>query len=142
MYHYRKTRNTYRKRNASDKKLDDCTFCNELKVHDKILREGKTMFVIPNRVSYDIFEGRRVVDHLMIIPKRHLTSFDEFTDKEVLEMVRTTAEYEQNGYNVYARGWGNVSRSVEHQHTHLIKTDNKLTRAIFFTRKPYFLIKL
>lgn len=100
------------------------------------------MFVIPNRVSYDIFEGRRVEDHLMIIPKRHLTSFDQFTDEEVLEMMRTTAEYEKNGYNVYARGWGNVSRSVKHQHTHLIKTDSKLTRAIFYTRKPYFLIKL
>ena len=142
MYHYRKTRNTYRKHNAGDKKLDDCTFCNELKVHDKIVREGKTMFVIPNRVSYDIFEGRRVEDHLMIIPKRHLTSFDEFTDDEVLEMVRMTAEYEKNGYNVYARGWGNVSRAGKHQHTHLIKTDNKLTRAIFYIRKPYFLIKL
>ena len=142
MYHYRKTRNTYRKHNASDKTLKDCTFCNELKVHNKVLREGETMFVIPNRVSYDIFEGRRVVDHLMIIPKRHLTSFDEFTDEEILEMVRTTAEYEKKGYNVYARGWGNVSRSVEHQHTHLIKTDNKLARALFYVRKPYFLIKL
>ena len=142
MYHYRKTRNTYRRHNAGDKELAECTFCNELKVEKNILREGKTMFIIPNRVSYDVFEGRRVIDHLMIIPKRHATSFDDFTNEEVLEMMRTTAEYEKNGYNVYARGWGNISRSVAHQHTHLIKTDSKATRAIFFVRKPYFLMKL
>jgi len=100
------------------------------------------MFVLPNRVSYDVFEGRKVTDHLMIIPKRHVEKFEDFTDEEALEFVRMSAKYEADGYNVYARGMGNVSRSVLHQHTHLIKTDANRTRAIFFVRKPYFLIKL
>jgi diadenosine tetraphosphate (Ap4A) HIT family hydrolase len=142
MYHYRKTRSTYAKHNAGDKNTDVCTFCNELSKGDKILEEGKTMFVLPNRVSYDVFEGRKVTDHLMIIPKRHIDTFDDFTDEEALEFVRMTGKYETRGFNVYARGRGNISRSVMHQHTHLIKTDDKRTKAIFFIRKPYFLIKL
>jgi diadenosine tetraphosphate (Ap4A) HIT family hydrolase len=141
MYHYRKTRTTYRQHNANDKSLTACTFCSELDTSANITKDGKTMFVLPNRVSYDIFEGRRVTSHLMIIPKRHVKGFGEFTDEEMLEMMHMTAEYEKEGYNVYARGWGNVSRSVEHQHTHLIKTDDKPTRAIFFVRKPYVLVK-
>jgi diadenosine tetraphosphate (Ap4A) HIT family hydrolase len=100
------------------------------------------MFVIPNRVSYDVFEGRKVTSHLMIIPKRHVESFKDFTDKEATEFVRMSAKYEATGYNVYARAMENISRSVLHQHTHLIKTDTRRTKAIFFIRKPYFLIKL
>ncbi|HSW78229.1 MAG TPA: hypothetical protein VLG36_05515 [Candidatus Chromulinivoraceae bacterium] len=142
MYHYRKTRNAYAKHNAGDRKIEGCTFCNELTHGTKIIEEGKTMFVIPNRVSYDIFEGRKVTDHLMIIPKRHVDTFDDFTDEEALEFIRMTGAYETRGFNVYARGRGSISRSVIHQHTHLIKTDTKRTKAIFYIRKPHFLVKL
>lgn len=142
MYHYRKTHSTYARHNAGDKKLTTCTFCAGLGKRNTIVDDGKTMCIIPNRVSYDIFEGRKVTDHLMVIPKRHLESFGEYTDEEKLEMLTMTAKYEEDGYNVYARGWGNISRSVEHQHTHLIKTDDRCTKAIFFVCKPYFLIKL
>jgi diadenosine tetraphosphate (Ap4A) HIT family hydrolase len=142
MYHYRKTRQAYAKHNSSDKKLSTCTFCNELEITTNIVEENTTMFVIPNRISYDVFEGRRVTGHLMIIPKRHVETFKEFTDKEAADLVHMSAKYEANGYNVYARAMDNISRSVLHQHTHLIKTDTKRTKAIFFIRKPYFLVKL
>ena len=142
MYHYRKTRQTYAKHNAGDKQLSVCTFCNELDKKTNIIEESKTMFIIPNRVSYDVFEGRKVTGHLLIIPKRHTEGFTDFTDEEALELVRMSAKYEADGYNVYARGMGNISRSVLHQHTHLIKTDTNRTKALFFIRKPYFMIKL
>lgn len=142
MYHYRKTRRMYARHNSGDKLLTTCTFCNEYEKASNITEEGKTMFVIPNRISYDLFEGRKVTGHLMIIPKRHVESFEDFTDQEALELIRMSAKYEADGYNVYARGVGNISRSVLHQHTHLIKTDDKRTRAIFYIRKPHFLIKL
>ncbi len=142
MYHYRKTRQKYARHNSGDKKLSVCTFCNEVDKGTNILEEGKYFFILPNRVSYDVFEGRKVIGHLMIIPKRHVEGFKEFTDEEAVELIRMSAKYEADGYNVYARGMGNVSRSVLHQHTHLIKTDTKLTKALFYVRKPHFLIKL
>ena len=99
------------------------------------------MNVVPNRVSYDVFEGRRVVDHLLIIPKRHVETIKNFTKQEKLDMVDIAGAYESKGYNVYARGVGSLTRSVGHQHTHLIKIKNdRMPRILLYIRKPYLLI--
>jgi diadenosine tetraphosphate (Ap4A) HIT family hydrolase len=142
MRHYRKTLRKYAKLNSGDKKLHVCTFCNEYIHKGNVLAENDTMFIIPNRVSYDMFEGQRVVDHLMVIPKRHVEMIDNFTKAEMLDQMKIIADYEKKGYDIYARGVGNVARSIKHQHTHLIKGDNKnkWPRFILFIRKPYILI--
>lgn len=141
MHHYRKTIKRYYALNEGDKAADGCTFCREVG-GPKVLYETATMFIIPNRVKYDMFEGRRVVDHLMVIPKRHLGSIDDFTDQEKLDKMTIAGEYETKGYNIYARGKGSVSRSVEHQHTHLIKLSDKKPSVIVFAEKPRILFDL
>lgn len=140
MYHYRKTIQTYKKLNKADTNLSVCTFCNEIG-GPNIIAENKTMFVIPNRVSYDIFEGRRVTEHFMVIPKRHVETIAEFTDKEKIDQMTIAGEYEANGFNVYARGVGSVTRSVKHQHTHLIKADNNKPKVFMYVAKPHFLVQ-
>jgi ATP adenylyltransferase len=139
MYHYRKTRQHYAKLNKADQDKEGCNFCNYLE--GDIVAESATMVIIPNRVSYDFFEGRAVQDHLMIIPKRHVESIHDFIKQEKLDMADFAGEYEIRGYNVYARGAGSITRSVKHQHTHLIKVDDtKRARFIFHLQKPYILI--
>lgn len=86
------------------------------------------MLVIRNRTKYDYFEGVPVEQHLMVIPRAHRTSLSEFTDEEVLEQARVTGRYEKLGYHVFARGMGTKTRSVAHQHTHLIKITTKLPK--------------
>lgn len=99
------------------------------------------MNVIPNRVFYDIFEGRRVIDHLMITPKRHVETLKDFTKEEKVEMMDIAGEYEAKGYNVYARGMGSITRSVKHQHTHLLKIDNdRKAKLYLYIGKPYLVI--
>jgi diadenosine tetraphosphate (Ap4A) HIT family hydrolase len=142
MYHYRKTRQKYKKLNSADRQVDGCTFCNEITVGTNIVYENKTMFVIPNRVSYDVFEGREVTHHFMVIPKRHVESVIDFTDREKIDQMTVIGEYEEKGFNVYARGVGSVTRSVKHQHTHLIKADNKKTKLFMYTARPHFVIKI
>jgi diadenosine tetraphosphate (Ap4A) HIT family hydrolase len=141
MYHYRKTRKKYTQHNKADKqKGDSCTFCNNL-ANEQIISSNDTMRVVFNRVSYDIFEGRQVLDHLMIVPKRHVESLKDFTDQEKLDMMTLAGEYEAKGYNVYARGVGSITRSVKHQHTHLIRIKNNArTKLIFYLKKPHILI--
>lgn len=139
MYHYRKTRKSYSTKNAADKKHDVCNFCDE-KIHGEVLRQNDTMYVIPNRVPYDIFEGRKVLDHLMVIPKEHHTTVQTFSDKEKADMMTIAGEYEAKGYDVYARGATSVARSVAHQHTHLIKMVDKIPNVIIYTRRPYVLL--
>lgn len=140
MHHYRKTKKQYAAYNAGDKATSGCTFCKEVS-GEKVIFENNTMFVIPNRVSYDMFEGRRVIDHLMVIPKRHSESLSDFTDEEKLDQMAIAGSYESRGYNVYARGVASISRSVAHQHTHLIKLTDKKPSFVFYANKPYILLE-
>src|SRR5687768_4641592 len=139
MQHYRKTMKKYAALNDGDKAKSGCTFCLEVG-GSAIVSENETMFVIPNRVAYDMFEGRRVLDHLMVIPKHHRTTVGSFTEREMLDQMRIIGQYESRGYSVYARGNGSISRSVNHQHTHLIKLTNDKPKFIFFAEKPHILI--
>lgn len=143
MYHYRKTRKAYAKHNNNDKVAKRCPFpsCNPSDTQQKTVFENDTMYIIPNRVSYDVFEGRKVSDHLMVIPKRHVENLKDFTNQEKIDTMNIVGEYEANGYNVYARGVGSKTRSVKHQHTHLIKLDDKTMNLLVFVQKPYFLMK-
>lgn len=142
MRHYRKTLRTYAKMNASDKNLTTCTLCHDFaSAKERIISENDTMFVVANRVAYDIFEGQRVTDHLMVIPKRHAESIGDFTPEEMTDQMRVIGHYEKRGYSVYARGVASATRTVSHQHTHLIRCDDsrKFPRVLLFIRKPYVL---
>lgn len=141
MHHYRKTKAVYVTHNSSDAVIDRCTFC-DIKLREMILHENETMYVVANRVSYDMFEDRKVTDHLMVIPKRHHDSLQSFSDAEKCDAMNIMGDYESRGYSVYARGVGGPTRSVKHQHTHLIKLVDKPSRLIIYARKPYILLDI
>jgi len=137
MYHYRKTRKIYN----SNKLAEECPFCGRA-LKEKGIIESKHSYVVPNLTKYDLWELHEVADHLLLLPKRHVQHLSELNESERLEIMDTLAKYEANGYSVYARSTGYNNRSVEHQHTHLIKTTNKKFRVALFTEKPYFLFTL
>jgi hypothetical protein len=91
---------------------------------------------------YDLWELHEVIDHLLIVPKRHAINTKDLTERERLAIMDIISDYESNGYNVYTRGVGSATRSVDHYHTHLIKTGHKKPRLAFYLRKPYLLVKL
>ncbi len=87
-----------------------------------------------------MFEGLRTTgEHYMVIPKRHRVMLTEFDDQEQRDMFSMIAQYEAQGFSVYARSIENINRSQEHQHTHLIQTSNKKTRAIVYVNRPHVL---
>jgi diadenosine tetraphosphate (Ap4A) HIT family hydrolase len=136
MYHYRKSRLIYK----SFPKPEHCHFCDTSEMRE-IVEETTYARVIKNRVFYDMWELRQVTDHLMIIPKRHVRTLHDLTDPERLDIMKLIGKYEADHYNIYARSMESVSRSVAHQHTHLLKTKSQPSRGILFLRKPYTLIK-
>lgn len=136
MYHYRKTRKTY----ESFPEPKGCDFCN-ISNEREIVKETEHVIVVHNRVSYDVWELRDVKEHLMVIPKRHVHTLNELSDEEKLDIMHIMADYEAADYNVYARSQHSISRSVAHQHTHLIKTGSRIGHGTLFMRKPYFFIK-
>lgn len=137
MHHYRKTVKKYHAR----QNVSECPFCDRATLK-KAIRTTSSAYVVPNLTYYDIWEGHDVEDHLLVIPKRHVKSMKELTETERLEIIDLVAEYEAHNYSMYARGVGSVTRSVEHQHTHLIKMSPKRPRFAMFLRRPYFLLKI
>ncbi|MDB5176192.1 MAG: hypothetical protein JWM81_1050 [Candidatus Saccharibacteria bacterium] len=137
MFHYRKNLTAY----ESLLKPEHCPFCDYDAVKSLVIRETKYAYVLPNRVSYDMWEMRNVTEHLMVIPKKHVLGLAELPEAAMLDIIKLIAEYEAKGYNVYARAVDSAQRSQPHQHTHLIKLDSKPGRFVLFLSKPYFLLK-
>ncbi len=141
----------YRKRReqlAYDRmpKTTGCPFCEpDNKLLNprprKVLQETPHMQVVSNMFPYHVWEHLDVVDHLLIVPKRHISSMADLTPSERKDMINIFCEYEAEGYSNYTRAPQAVSRSLPHIHTHLIKSGTKKPRFSLVMRKPYILIK-
>ncbi len=137
MYYSRKTFKLYQQR----KKALGCPFCDPKEISYRVAFETDHCIVIPNKTPYEVWEHHRVLSHLMVIPKRHVTGLYDMTDAELLDIARVYGRYEAEGYSVYARGTNSPRRSVDHLHTHLIKIDQSPVRFSLLLTKPYFLLK-
>lgn len=118
-----------------------CPFCDP-ETLAKAVYETENIYIVKNKVFYDIWEMRTVKDHLLLMPKRHVKSLGELGAEERAEIMDVISDYESNDYNVYARAVSNNTRSVTHQHTHLIKTDHRNIHAALMLKKPYLLFKI
>ena len=140
MYHYRRSRKVYAKHNKNDAHVEGCTFCiDETRV--KAIDENEHAYIVRNRVSYDVFEGKEVLEHLLLVPKRHVESLAELKNDEKIAILDMMGKYEMDGYSVYARSVDSSTRSVKHQHTHLLKQKQSQARLLVYIKKPYTLIK-
>lgn len=115
-----------------------CPFCDLSQVVE-IIEQTEEMLVIRNHIPYDVFEGGAVTHHYMIIPRRHRKSFSAFSSNEKLDYMNVLAKYEDAGFNSYTRTMSSKTRSIEHLHTHLLKTPNSRPRFMLFIQKPYFM---
>jgi diadenosine tetraphosphate (Ap4A) HIT family hydrolase len=142
MLRKRKAHKTARRLDTGDKQSQvPCPFC-AVQQPENVVHESTHMLVIKNRVPYDYFEGTAVLNHLMVVPKKHRRSLAEFTEEEMLDYVRTIAWYEAADYSIYSRGVVNKIRSVEHVHTHVLQTPHKRARFVMYLVRPYINIHL
>ncbi|MBI2026288.1 MAG: HIT domain-containing protein [Deltaproteobacteria bacterium] len=65
----------------SDKKKNGCILCNVQESNENIIELGEMAFVILNKYPYNS-------GHLMICPKRHVSSLEELQEKEMLEIFK------------------------------------------------------
>ena len=119
-----------------------CGFCGfDSDKKDEVLKHYEYFWLVKNIFPYDIWDDQGVIDHLMLIPKRHIDSIGDMDNKELLEHSKIIGIYDQLGYSIYARSSSNIIKSVAHQHTHLIKLDGKEMSFMFYNKKPYLLVK-
>ena len=143
MYRYRQEQKAYDRM----PKATGCPFCEpDNKALNprtrKVIKETKHMAVIGNMFPYRVWEHLDVTDHLLVVPKRHISSMAELTSEERKDLIDIFCEYEAIGYSNYTRAPQTVARSLPHIHAHLIKTGNKKPKFVMGMRKPYFLVKI
>jgi len=103
-------------------KPDGCAFCMiDIQGSEQIVEYGEHTAVLKNKFPYSRWDGRKVVDHLMIIPVKHVTLLNKLTPDATKELLDVVTRYEEEGYSFYIRSPHNKSRSVAHIHGHLIK---------------------
>lgn len=130
------------KRYARHRKIpkSGCEFCNFNSESTGFIKETEHFVVIENAFKYTLWDSLTVTEHLMVVPKKHIDTLSDISDKEAVEFFRLISEYEDQGFNVYARTPVSKMKSVVHQHTHLIKTTGRPKSFILALRKPYFLL--
>lgn len=115
----------------------DCIFCDYKSGNQYLLHETKSFKIIKNQFPYTQWDGQGVLDHIMVVPKTHTDTLSDLTSYEAIEFVELISSYEIRGYSVYSRSPGSTRKTVFHQHTHLIKLDNRTKRIILYLKKPY-----
>ncbi len=133
----RKEEKNYKKYRETDSFKGVCTFCNISPDEDQFVKETKSFQVIKNIFSYSQWDGQGVVDHLLIVPKKHTVSLGDLTAPEAVEFIELIGSYEKLGYDFSARAPKSNRKTVQHQHTHLIKLDRKTKKFLFYLKKPY-----
>ncbi len=135
----RKEEKVYKKYQAESNK-ESCPFCAIRKGDKQFLDETKSFKLIRNIFAYSIWDGQRVTDHIMIVPKKHTDKLEDLDSKEAIEFLKIIGKYEKRGYNMYSRAPSSKIKSVVHQHSHLIKTQGAPKKFLFLLRKPYIRI--
>jgi diadenosine tetraphosphate (Ap4A) HIT family hydrolase len=116
-----------------------CPFCAGQEFHT-VIEATSHMLVIENHIPYDVFEGGAVESHYMVIPRQHRARLADFTSAERREYIELIAKYEDADYNSYTRSTQSKTRSLEHYHTHLLRTPSGTSRWMLYIERPYILL--
>lgn len=145
MAHYRTRKETinykkYMRQRKKQGKDDDCIFCEVVPGFPQFVKELKHFKIIRNIFMYSSWDGQAVSEHLLLVPHKHVNSLAHLSKAAALEYFDTVTAYEEKGYHVYARGSGTSTKTIVHQHTHLIRPAGKHHKLVIFLAKPYMRI--
>lgn len=108
----------------AENKGETCAFCNL--PNWQIIKKYNNFIVAKNRFPYKDWFGHKIINHIMIIPNKHIEWFDEFLKTEINEYIKIISEYERKGYSSHTKTKLDPTRSITHFHTHLFKiVDNQ-----------------
>lgn len=90
----RKEEKTYLKHRINSKSVR-CAFCDINSKSPQFIKSTKSFKVIRNIFAYSIWDGQRVVDHLLLLPKAHIDSLDQLKNNQTAEFVKLLSAYEK-----------------------------------------------
>lgn len=118
---------------------NECVFCSPSP--EQLVGTTAHFFIVRNRFQYSFWDYCTVTDHLMIVPKQHVDALGKVSDAAKVEFTQLVDRYESAGYNIYGRPAGSTIKTISHQHTHCIKTNNQRSKFLLFLQRPYIRIK-
>jgi hypothetical protein len=114
-----------------------CAFCAIDKTSNQFLSQTRHFKLLQNIFPYSVWDSQTVVDHLNLAPIKHTDTLSALSSAAAKEYVDIISAYESRGYSIYARAPGSVTKSITHQHTHLIKLSGRKIRFLLFLQRPY-----
>ena len=125
----------YRQKNQNSPK--NYNFYERVKSEDGVVEDLDLFIIAKNLFGYQIWDGFEVEEHLLVIPKRFVEGINEFSKQEFDEFQKILAKYEAKGFSIYARAPKNKSKTVMHQHTHLIIHSNQRLKWLISKRGKF-----
>lgn len=135
----RKTEIQYRKSKKQRPSAQGCAFCVIEPGHEEFVEAGKHFKIIKNRYNYSYWDEQDVDHQIMLVPIVHTETIRNLPVEAAAEFLEYIGKYEDAGYNIYARSPDSATKTVPHQHTHLIKTNGKRKKLIVYSRKPFLI---
>lgn len=118
----------------------DCQFCSFTAETPQVIAEHTHFWIVENIFPYKLWDDFLVEQHLMIVPKRHVVSLIELTDAEKFDYITLIADYEHHGYSIYSRTDKSLTKSIPHQHTHLIRVSDVPVSRLYYQSRPHILV--
>jgi diadenosine tetraphosphate (Ap4A) HIT family hydrolase len=117
-----------------------CVFCAEETIAKQKIGETEYFWLLTNLFPYETWDYHTIKDHIMAVPKRHMTSISQLNPAETKEYIELLCKYEASGYSVYSRTPSSKAKSIPHLHTHFIKLGDQKSNLVFYISKPYMLV--
>lgn len=117
---------------------DGCAFCAIDHSAPQYIGLTTHFKIIQNIFPYSLWDSQPVLDHILVVPLKHTDTLSDISARAAQDFVKLISTYESKGYSVWARPPGAVTKSLAHQHTHLIKLSGKSIRFLVYFRRPYF----
>jgi hypothetical protein len=109
-----------------DRPIEDCVFCRKNYLVDRAVTRPDGHFVIIDALAaYDYWYTKKVKHHLMIVPKRHISSLYNMNQKESQQYLEIAKFYDRKEYDIFVRSQHSEVKSITRLHIHCIKTEIK-----------------
>jgi len=123
-YYYSPFRKKYGKKKGKEV---CCPFCDKETIKKQLITNKKGIEMKNNSYYWVVNFFPKFEGHTMIIPKRHIVSIDEETNKEALERKKIICfaikqlekVYPQCGFEIFLQYGPGSSASVKHLHWHI-----------------------
>jgi len=107
--------------------MDTCEFCNQIALKEQIILRNKTILLLYPHSPI-------IPEHLIIIPVRHIGSFENLNETEILEIHKIVNKILKffrkkekiSGFNLFSNVGEKAGQHIPHFHWHLfIRLENE-----------------